>query len=283
MLSDENIFTDSSQNLLIKTFFSNKHPEKRAYREHHHAECELSLFVYGSGVYKVNEKSYEFQDGDVFLFSSNEIHCITEINSNCRLLNIHFAPRLLWSDSDNAELFKIFFARSESFENRIDRTNPHTNIIRNNILALENELSHKRPGYAVAAKYMLFSCFVSLIRDFGYVDSSAKHINYQNTVEPLKKALDFINENLDKQITLSQIASQAALSQTYFSTVFKKLNGISPWEYITIKRVEKAIGLLKNTDETKLNIAMQCGFNSSSNFYKAFRKITGKCPDDFCQ
>lgn len=281
MISEESILTDSSQNLLIKTFISTKRPEKRAFREHHHAECELSLFIRGSGVYRVNGKSYEFCDGDIFLFSSDEVHCITEINSNCRLLNIHFAPRLLWSDSDNAELLKIFFARSNSFENRIDRSNPQTNTIRNNILSLEKELSNKRPGYEVMAKYMLFSCFVSLIRDFGYIDSSAKHVNYQNTVEPMEKALDFINENLDKQITLSEIAAQAAISQTYFSTVFKKLNGISPWEYITIKRVEKAIGLLKSTDATKLDIAMQCGFNSSSNFYKAFRKITGKRPEDF--
>lgn len=283
MISDENIFTDSSQNLLIKTFFSIKQPEKRVYREHHHAECELSLFVQGSGVYKVNGKSYAFHDGDVFLFNSNEIHCITEINSDCMLLNIHFSPRLLWSDIDNAELLKIFFARNSSFENRIDRSNPKTDIIRNNILALEKELAQKRPGYAVAAKYLLLSCFVLLIRDFGYIDTSAKQINYQSAVEPLGKALDFINENLEKQITLSQIAAQAALSQTYFSTAFKKLNGISPWEYITIKRVEKAIGLLKNTDATKLDIAMQCGFNSSSNFYKAFKKITGKRPDDFCR
>ena len=59
------------------------------------------------------------------------------------------------------------------------------------------------------------------------------------------------------------------------------MNGISPWEYITIKRVEKAIGLLKTTNDTKLNIAMQCGFNSSSNFYKAFFRITGKKPGSY--
>lgn len=281
MVSGENILTDSSQNLLIKTFFSQKHPEKRSYRAHHHAECELSLFLKGSGIYRVKGKSYVFQSGDVFLFSSDEVHCITEINSDCKLLNIHFAPRLLWADSDNAELLKIFFARSDAFENRIDRSNPHTDGIRNNIVKLESELSKKRPGYEVMAKYMLFSSLVSLIRNYGYIDNSVKHINYQKTIEPMKRALDFINQNLDKPITLSDIAAETAMSRTYFSTVFKKLNGISPWEYITIKRVETAIGLLKSTDATKLDIAMQCGFNSSSNFYKAFRKITGRKPDDF--
>ena len=63
--------------------------------------------------------------------------------------------------------------------------------------------------------------------------------------------------------------------------VFKKFNGVSPWEYITIKRVERAIELLRTTDLTKLEIADQCGFTSSSNFYKAFFHVTGKKPGDF--
>ena len=71
------------------------------------------------------------------------------------------------------------------------------------------------------------------------------------------------------------------MTQTYFSSVFKKFNGVSPWEYITIKRVEMAIELLKSTDMTKLEIAEKCGFKSSANFYKAFNNITGKKPKDF--
>ena len=61
----------------------------------------------------------------------------------------------------------------------------------------------------------------------------------------------------------------------------KKLNGISPWEYITIKRVERAVEMLKTTDLTKLEIAERCGFSGSSNFYKAFAHVTGKKPGDY--
>ncbi len=68
------------------------------------------------------------------------------------------------------------------------------------------------------------------------------------------------------------------MAPTYFSTIFKRINGVSPWKYITIKRVEKAIELIKTTDMTKLDIAYACGFTSSSNFYKAFSAVTGKKP-----
>ena len=57
---------------MIKTFFSSVTKGKREYREHHHAECELSVFLSGSGTYTVKDKSYEFRAGDVFLFSGDE-------------------------------------------------------------------------------------------------------------------------------------------------------------------------------------------------------------------
>ena len=281
MKYNESLLCENGSEPQMKTFFSTVAPGRRAYREHHHAECELSVFLSGSGEYSVNGTVYEFRPGDVFLFSGDEIHCITDIHSRFELLNIQFEPRLLWSDGGDTDLLRIFFARSSSFQNRIDRENPATQNIRNEIIAIEKELSQKKDGYRLIAKYKLFSVFVSLIRDYDYIDTSKRYTNYEKTVRPIEAALNFINENLDKPITLAQTARYAAMSQTYFSTVFKKLNGLSPWEYITIKRVEMAVKLLETTEMTKLEIAMRCGFNSPSNFYKAFFKITGKKPGDY--
>lgn len=281
MKYNESLLCENGSEPQMKTFFSTVAPGRRAYREHHHAECELSVFLSGSGEYSVNGTVYEFRPGDVFLFSGDEIHCITDIHSRFELLNIQFEPRILWSDGGDTDLLRIFFARSSNFQNRIDRENPATQNIRNEIIAIEKELSQKKDGYRLLTKYKLFSIFVSLIRDYDYIDTSKRYTNYEKTVRPIEAALNFINENLDKPITLAQTARYAAMSQTYFSTVFKKLNGLSPWEYITIKRVEMAVKLLETTEMTKLEISMRCGFNSPSNFYKAFFKITGKKPGDY--
>ena len=56
---------------------------------------------------------------------------------------------------------------------------------------------------------------------------------------------------------------------------------MSPWKYITIKRVEQAIGLLRSTNMTKVEIASRCGFSSLSNFYAAFASVTGRKPGDY--
>ena len=93
--------------------------------------------------------------------------------------------------------------------------------------------------------------------------------------------MEYIDRHLHEELDLNVIAEKANMSRSYFCTVFKRYNGIKPWDYITIKRIEKAMGLLGASDEKKVNIALDCGFNNSANFYRAFKKLTGKAPGDF--
>ncbi len=271
----------------IKLFHSTVSAGRRSYREHHHTECELSLFKSGSGIYTVEGRTYTFNPGDIFLFGSNEIHCITQIDSDMPfdLINIHFEPKMLWSEENDHTLIllKLFFDRNEHFANKIDPSNPSTAEIRSAIADIENEFSTMQPGYELKIKLELYSVLLLLLRNYGYVNTQDSSNSGVNVLPQLSLAIDYINSHIGESFSLDDIARQAMLSKAYFSTLFKKYNGLSPWEYITIKRVEKAIGLLRTTDMTKLDIAQQCGFNSSSNFYKAFRKITGKKPDDYQQ
>ena len=60
-------------NPIIKTFHSSVLPQKRLFNTHHHTECELSFFLKGSGIYRLQNKQYPFHAGDVFLFGSNDV------------------------------------------------------------------------------------------------------------------------------------------------------------------------------------------------------------------
>ena len=269
----------------IKLFHSTVPAGRRAYREHHHTECELALFQSGGGVYSVKGREYPFQAGDIFLFGSDEVHCITEISSDTPLdlINIHFEPKLLWDNRDRSALvlLKLFFDRSQNFTNRIDRSNSSTDWIREKILEIEKEFQAERPGYPLKLKLELFSILLCLLRDYDYVNEEDGARPNERILSQLTLAMNYMDSHLCDSLTLEEIARQATMSKAYFSTVFKKFNGISPWDYITIKRVENAIELLQAADLTKLEIAMRCGFNSSANFYKAFSRVTGKSPSDY--
>ena len=278
MRFNENILYDKNHSAIIKTFHSSVAPTKRTYNEHHHTECEISIFLSGSGIYSVHGIEYTFGPGDMFLFGSNETHCITEIYEELDLLNIHFEPRILWENPENIELLNLFAMRNKNFSNKFSRRDTELGDI---IKSIENEMVEKNTGYMVQVKYALFSALIHIIRKYDYIRHDDSLVQSITMAERLKEAMLYINANLENKLTLKEIADVACLSQTYFSAVFKKLNGISPWDYIKIKRVEMAIELLKTTNMSKLEIAKKCGFESSSNFYKIFLKITGKKPNDY--
>jgi AraC-like DNA-binding protein/mannose-6-phosphate isomerase-like protein (cupin superfamily) len=278
MREKEYLLSDGCGRAVIKTYHSSLYACKRPYRAHHHTECELSVFLKGAGVYAMEKTSYPFRAGDVFLFGTGETHSITEISEDMEVLNVHFEPRILWEHSDTAELLGLFSSRSDSFENRF---RDESGTLRNMILSLEREIEQKQSCSLITAKYLLFSILATLIRRFDCVRTDTSPATPSAQVKNLRRAIDYIGENLSEPLTLSAIADVAYMSPTYFSSVFKRLNGISPWEYITIKRVEKAVEMLKSTDLSKLEIAERCGFSGASNFYKMFLRITGKRPSDF--
>lgn len=278
MVTNEQKLYDNNDKLILKTYHSKVQASKRYYREHYHTACELSLFLKGYGTYTIENKEYEFSPGDVFLFGSNEPHCITAMYEETEILNIHFEPQILWENANTMELMALFLSRNEKFENAFR----NDEFLKQQILSLENEVQLRKPGHIIKAKYHLFSALIHIMRAYNCttddIELSTKH---HSTTKAIKKALAHIDNNLDKKITLNELAEIANVSENYFSSLFKKLNGISPWDYIVLKRIEKAIELLETTDKNKIDIAEMCGFTSSSNFYKAFAKVTGKTPSEY--
>ncbi len=269
---------DNYGNAVVRAFHSCVPNGTLPYREHHHTECELSIFMAGRGLYRVKEKTYEFEPGDVFLFGSDEAHCITEIYEPLDLLNVHFEPRLIWEDPNCIEILRLFNGRNERFSNKFSHEDK---ALSDFLIGIEREMKEKNFGYAIKVKYSIFSAFVHILRNYDYVNNEDVAVKATSVIKNLKKAMQYIDENLESPLSLNDISAEACMAPTYFSAVFKKFNGISPWDYITIKRVEKAKEMLRTTEMTKLEIAERCGFTSSSNFYKMFTRVTGKKPGDY--
>ena len=90
--------------------------------------------------------------------------------------------------------------------------------------------------------------------------------------------LEYINEHLNQDIKLADLAELLGMSQFHFSHQFKQSIGIAPYQYLLQQRVERAKQLLKQTDRSIMEIAFLCGFNSHSHLSKQFRQFTGMTP-----
>ena len=95
------------------------------------------------------------------------------------------------------------------------------------------------------------------------------------------EAVRYIEEHLEEKLTLNQVAEHVSLSPNYMSSLFKKEMEISFTGYISRKRVDKAVELLKNTDMKAHEVAEITGFEDVSYFSRTFKKITGKRPSVF--
>lgn len=91
----------------------------------------------------------------------------------------------------------------------------------------------------------------------------------------------FITENFRKPLTLGQIAAAARFNPSYAARVFKKNFGHSIGDFLREVRISHAIHLLQNTPDKVLEVAYECGFQSSSRFYDAFHAVTGRRPGEF--
>lgn len=94
----------------------------------------------------------------------------------------------------------------------------------------------------------------------------------------LLQILDYIDAYLSSEMTLADLAALVGMSQFHFGRLFKQSLGLSPYQYLLQQRVERAKQLLKQTDKSIVEIALECGFNSHSHFGRKFRQLTGSTP-----
>lgn len=97
----------------------------------------------------------------------------------------------------------------------------------------------------------------------------------------LKRVLEYIDANLGKNITLSDLAGVVNMSLYYFAVLFRQSTGLSPHRYILNQRVERAKELLRDQQLSVLDVSINVGFEHQNNFARAFRRVVGVSPSQF--
>jgi AraC family transcriptional regulator len=95
------------------------------------------------------------------------------------------------------------------------------------------------------------------------------------------KLRQYIEEHLADEISLSSLARLVQLSPFHFSRAFKESFGVPPHRYLTGQRIERAKALLAERKLSVTEIGLDVGFNETSSFTHAFRKVTGETPTEY--
>ena len=111
--------------------------------------------------------------------------------------------------------------------------------------------------------------------------SAQKSQKTGSTHDFLDASLKYIHRRLGEDITLDQLAAQAALSPFYFTRKFKEGTGYTPYRYILISRINLAKFYLKSSADSVKNIGFSCGFHSEHSFCTSFKKELGMTPTEY--
>lgn len=230
-----------------------------------HDNTEFLCCIKGEGTVHSDNTDIKMKPGDTIIINPRCLHYITSKNSvvyRCLIIDNSFF------EENGFDISHIRF--KTKFNDK------QASLLTQNVAKAFEEAS----GCARIAEirlsvlnYILHICknYINEIVSDGGGNISKSH-------EAILKAVEFIDNNYEKHLSIDEIASVAGFSKFHFSRLFKNYTGFTVIEHINGRRCENAKLLLEIPSKSISQIANECGFDSCSYFAKAFEKNYGILP-----
>ncbi len=238
---------------------------------HTHYCSELFYVTEGEGHLQIGNETFPIMNGDLIIISPNVKH--TEISDTAHPLSY------LVIGIEDIELASI--DEGEDIHFRILNTKDTKDSIRFYFQQIIDEYNHKSSESELMCKNLLENLLILLSRQ----------IDFTVALTPIMKrsallCIDirqYIDNHFRENITLDLLAERAHVSKYHMVHVFTEEYGISPINYLILRRVEEGKKLLKTTDHSLSLISRTLGFSSPSYFSQVFKKHTGDTPMEYRQ
>jgi AraC family transcriptional regulator len=130
---------------------------------------------------------------------------------------------------------------------------------------------------------MANALFVHLIQNYSTSKPVWKEYKQGLGQRKLKQVIDYINDRLDRDLGLIELANLVQMSPHYFSLLFKRSTGLSPHQYVIKTRVDRAKQLLLKEEMSIADIAQVVGFANQSHLNLHFKRLVGITPKQYSQ
>ena len=151
-------------------------------------------------------------------------------------------------------------------------------IIQHIGLALLTEATSQELTSKIYAESLAQTLVLHLLKNYSTADFQPGNFNGGLSGYKLRRSTEFINEHLEQNLSLTEIAEAAGLSPFHFARAFRRTTGLTPQQYLMQRRIERAKQLLAHGDLPLVEISLQTGFKNQSHFTTLFRKFTALTP-----
>lgn len=246
------------------------------YPLHNHKYYEVFRLECDRGVFHVEGQQYQLEKGDVMVFNSRELHQISLDVTEYQRTTMHFPKGLLAPyQCEQFSLAYVFENTKMGQFNRISAQDSRKYGIEQKIEEILCHVKAQQPQQEIMIKTNLIQLLVQINIAVGnnLAEITSKHYDSSKVEE----VLQYINQNLESDLSLDHLADQFFISKYHLCHLFKDFTGFSIGKYITYKRVMWAEDLISE-GISAMEACLTVGFNDYSNFYKTFIKVLGHPP-----
>ncbi len=248
---------------------------------HWHEEIEIVYIESGQMRLKMPSVSFLLEKGDCMVINSNILHYAAAV-TEYKLRSLVFSPTLITGNEDSifAQKYMQPLLTCNSFSHYLIKAGSNKNVTVWFNCAFE-ALAQDCYGYEFTVRENLSRICLFLYGEF-HPQADTQNIPLTKDNLRIRKMLAYIHKNFADDISLSEISNAANISERESLRCFRKTIQLSPIQYLLKYRVmQGAEILLKNPTDSISEIAALCGFDSSSNFAKTFKRFYNCTPREY--
>lgn len=251
-------------------------------KHHWHEEIEMLYFAQGSGTMEINMEAFPVLPGTFFFVNSGGLHSMTPLDT-CVESAILFHPRILSFDTyDRAQsrLLQPLQKGGLAFPRSLSSSHPAFVSIKKEYEALVDICHTWGDASSANASAQLFikAGLLKILAILSLHNLLGASVPDNGREKTIKTVLSFIRAHYSDKLYVRDLAKLSNMNEQYFCRFFKEAIGQSPIAYVNEYRIRQAMLLLRDTDQSVMDISLQCGFSNFGNFLKEFKKHTQTTP-----
>jgi AraC-like DNA-binding protein len=248
------------------------------FESHWHEQFQILYFEQGESLIHCNCHPYEVKAGDLVIINNNEIHYGETLCQHLIYYIVKVDLNFLLSsqvDFCQTKYINPLLQGRIRFQNHITQNDQ----LAEQIQQIVKEYNQQEIGCELAIKEHIYHIIVLLLRQY---QQERFHNNgydrQQKAMHHLRTVLEYIDQHYNENISLTQLANLANMSNQHFCRIFKSITGKRPVDYINYLRINKAVMLLSETNLNISEVAMAVGFDDSNYFSRLFKKYQKTSP-----
>lgn len=243
---------------------------KNLFNSHFHKDAEIIKVIKGTIKVSTGTAQYILRENDIIFFSPFSVHRAEAETIEVETHAITFDPDIIKKDVD--------YSYTGDSHLLFDNENPQNKEVSKIFDSMFDAYWSKNGAYKLRITSGLLMLSALLI-ECNFILSDNSSIKKLCTLP----AIEYIKENYNSEIRVSELAALLNFCPEHFTRIFKKENKKTPVEYIADYRIGEALKLLSENKYSISEISNMTGFSSSSHFVKVFRQKLNTTPGKYCK